>query len=106
MMIALHIFKLIALAAMGYASVFLVMFVALQFGIIAALPADEYLYNFRLAYFGGGMMAALAGTGLGVLSLFTRGRLSAWLLWLPLLVPALYSMAVLTYFSALPTPAL
>lgn len=102
MTIALHIFKLIALAALGYASIFLVIYIALQFGIIHALPADEYLYNFRLAYFGGGMMAAITGISLGAISLFTRGRLSTFLLFLPLLIPALYSIGVLTYFSSLP----
>lgn len=104
MMIAMHIFKLIALAALGYASVFLVMYLALEFGIISALPADEYLYSFRLAYFGGGMMAAIVGTAMGIVSLFTSGRLSRVLFWLPLLVPALYSIGVLTYFTLLPAP--
>lgn len=97
----LHIFKLIALAALGYASVFLVMFLALELSVIDKLPADEYLYSFRLAYFGGGMMAAIAGIGLGVISFFTKGRTSMVFLFLPLLVPALYSIGVLTYFSSL-----
>ena len=106
MTIALQILKLIALAALGYASVFLVMFLSLEFGIISALPADQYLYSFRLAYFGGGMMAVLAGIGFGIVSLFTQGRLSLVLMLLPLLVPLLYSIGVLTYFSLLPASGL
>lgn len=106
MTILLQVFKLIALAALGYASVFLVLYLALEFGVIDALPADEYLYSFRLTYFGGGMMAALTGIGLGIMSFFTKGRISTIFLLLPLLVPALYSIGVLTYFSSLPAPAL
>lgn len=102
MTIVLHIFKLIALAALGYASIFLVIYLALETGMISSLPADEYLYSFRLTYFGGGMMAVITGISLGAISLFTQGRLATLLLFLPFLVPALFSISVLAYFSLLP----
>ena len=102
MNIAIHILKFLALAVLGYGSVFLIMTGALELGLIDSLPADEHLNNFRLVYLGGGLFACLAGTLLGVISFFTRGRLSTIFLLLPFLFPALYSIVVLTYFSLLP----
>lgn len=106
MNIVWHTLKFVLSAALGYASVFLVMAIALQTGVIDALPADQYLYDFKMAYFGGGLMSAILGTGLGVISFFTNGRMRTALLLLPLLMPLLYSLIVLGYFSALPAPVL
>lgn len=101
MNIAIHILKFITLAVLGFFSIPVIMLGALQLGIIDALPGDDHLYNFKLIYMGGGMIALILSCLIGAASFFTHGRASSTFLLLPLIIPALYSVAVLTYFMTL-----
>jgi hypothetical protein len=101
MSIAIHILKFITLTALGFFSIPVIMLGALQLGVIDALPGDEHIYNFKLIYMGGGMIALMLACLVGAASFFTHGRTSTTFLLLPLVIPMLYSIAVLTYFTAL-----
>jgi hypothetical protein len=101
MSIAIHILKFIALAVLGFFCIPGIMMASLQFGIIDALPEDEHLYNFKLIYLGGGMMALIGSILIGAATFITAGRTSKIFLFLPLVIPVLYCMTVLGYFSTL-----
>lgn len=92
----MRIFRFIALVILGYAGIFIVYVIALN--LADHLPDDAHLYNFRLAYFGGGLMALILGTALGVVSFFTTGRIGRIFLFLPCLTPIVYSAAIMMYF--------
>mgnify|MGYP003387376387 CR=1 FL=1 len=94
----MRILTFIAMAALGYASVFLVLIAGMQFGIVATLQ-DSEIHTFNTAYFGGGLMACMVLTGIGIMNFFCAGVLSRILLLLPFIGTMLYSIGVLVYFA-------
>jgi hypothetical protein len=94
----MRILAFIAIAALGYASVFLVLIVGLQLDLVAALK-DNQIPDFNMIYFGGGLMTCLVLTGLGIMNFFCEGILSRILFALPLVGTTLYSIGTLAYFT-------
>lgn len=94
---AMRVLIFIALAILGYASIFAVFFISLM--MLDKLPDDEHLQAFKLSYCGGGVMVSIAATALGLISFFTQGRAQRFFLFLPLLAPLLYSIAVMIFFT-------
>jgi hypothetical protein len=95
---AMRILAFIAIAALGYASVFLVLVVGLQFDLVATLK-DNQIPDFNTIYFGGGLMTCLVLTAIGIMNFFCKGMLSRILFGLPLVGTALYSIGTLAYFT-------
>ena len=98
----MRIFGFVAMAVLGYLSIFVVLVGSLQLGVIDALPADEYLMKFHMVYLVGGLAVAIAATLIGVGNFFARGRARKILFLFPLVVPLTYSIIMLAYFSTLP----
>ena len=92
-----RILVFIGLAILGYASVFGIIMLRLQ--LTGTLLDDAHLASFKMLYLGGGPMACILGTGLGVISFFTQGRVSQFFLLLPALVPAIYCAITMVYFT-------
>ena len=99
MTLVLRIFGFVMMALLGFFSAHIVLVGALQFNLISQLPPDDDLRSFRLVYFGGAGWAWIAGILAGLTSFFSKTALRPWLMITPALFPALYAIAVLTYFS-------
>jgi hypothetical protein len=94
---AMRVFIYLGIAALGYAAIFGIL--VLRLLITDTLPDDTQLANFTTVYLGYGLMASIVGTGLGVISFFTRGRTSKIFLALPAAIPVAYSTVVMLYYS-------
>ena len=92
-----RILVFIGLALLGYASIFGIIMLRLQ--LTGTLPDDAHLASFTTLYLGGGPIACIIGTGLGVISFFTLGRVSQFFLLLPVAVPAIYCAVTMLYFT-------
>ena len=96
----MRILGFLVMAALGYASVFLILALGLQTEILETLPADAYLPMFRTLYFGGGLIACILATGIGIMAFFCEGIPGRLLFWLPFYGPAVYCLAILAaYYS-------
>ena len=93
----MRILGLIGTAALGYASVFLIFVAGLYLN--DTLPEDQHIHAFRTLFFGGGLMSVIIGTGLGVLRFFTSGALRVLFIWIPVLLPVIYCIYMMVYFS-------
>jgi len=93
----MRIFIYVGMAALGYAGIFGIL--VLRLVLTDTLPDDVHLESFRTVYLGYGLMACLIGTGLGVISFFTRGQTSKIFLTLPAAIPVAYSAVVMLYYS-------
>lgn len=93
----MRILGLIGTAALGYASVFIIYVIGLYAFNLS--PADEHLYAFKTLFFGGGLMSVIIGTGLGVMRFFTAGLWRILFIWIPVLLPLIYCIYMMVYFS-------
>lgn len=98
---ALKILGFAMIVLLGCFTGALVMVLALKSGIIAALPQDEHLENFKRIYMGGGAMVWIAASLLGISSFYFEGVARIIPFLLPLIAPLVYSILVLGYFSGL-----
>lgn len=87
------------LCALGFFSAALMLTLALQWGIVDALPPDDQLERFKTIYMGGGLLVSIVGISLGLISFFTVPPVSRYMLGLPVILPVIYGIAVLAYFA-------
>lgn len=95
----IRIFGFVALAVLGYASIFMVFILGLQIGVIASLP-DEHIGAFNFGFFGGSAWACILGTLLGLGTFFISNERAARILFfMPLAVPMIYALAALIHYA-------
>jgi hypothetical protein len=97
--LVLRIFGFVMITLLGFFSAHIVLGLALQLNLIAHLPPDDQLRDFRLAYFGGAGWATIAGALIGLACFFSKGKLRRWLMTAPVLIPTIYCILTLIYFS-------
>jgi hypothetical protein len=87
----------IGMSLLGWAGIFVVYAIGLT--IVGHLPADQRLYDFKIAFFGYGVLACIIGIFLGLPSFFKQGGTRLFFLALPCLLPVLYCTGVMIYFA-------
>lgn len=96
--IFLRVFGFVAMAVLGYASIFMVLILGMHLGVTASLP-DDHLGTFSFGFFGGSVWACILGTLLGLGTFFIGGRAARALFFLPLVLPLVYALCALAYFA-------